>query len=968
MKHLSLRSSLVLSAACLALAACSGGGSNSNNGSTGPVTVGGGGGGGGTSADVSFIPAGFTCPTGTSAGTNTVGTTSVEACVIPAGTITSDLTLTGLSGGNPVGYFLEGSTFIGENLISNSAGATAVLTIEAGAIIIGANGEDALFINPGSQIEAIGTAANPIVMTSATDAADGSVDDGLVNGSSTAKGEWGGLVINGLARINDCNVSTATPGTAACNKTGEGGSGLFGGDNDADDSGELRYVRVQYAGFRFNGEDELNGIAFQGVGSGTDVNFIQVHNGNDDGVEFFGGTVNAKNVVVTGADDDSIDWTDGWRGDLQFALVVQDDVSADRGIEGDNRGNDTNVGEAEGVVSNPQISNITFFGSSASAASPSDGIKLRAGTNANIANAIVVGFGLGDGLDFDRNNDIGGGTIVTANATPTIQSMFVAENGSPFDSDGGTLFNANATNSSQAASTLDGVIPGTAENSVTPTDISGGGNTLSSTNFIGAFDPNTESNASNWTTGWTLDGTVPGAVNTGCPTGTADTGAPADFGITGRTETRVCQLPNTITSDLTLVRGNLYTFAGSVFIGNDAGPDADNPTAPAVTLTVDPGVTVYGAAGEDAIIVNRGSRLVAQGAQAAPIIFTSLSDLDGTVAATAKGEWGGLVINGRALINDCNVSTATPGTIDCEKTGEGGSGLFGGNRDTDDSGVLSFVQVKFAGFRFNGEDELNGIAFQGVGSGTQVDHIQVHNGNDDGVEFFGGAVNAKYVVVTGADDDSIDWTDGWRGSVQYALVIQDNVSADRGIEGDNRGNDPNVGEAEGVVSNPSVANFTFFGSSDAAASPGDGVKLRAGTDGFLANGIIVGFAGDGVDFDRDNDIGGGTIVTGNATPEIFGTYAGNNGGGADQADSDGATIFVAANGNAADETTSNMDGFIPNATLQGLITVNDDLAAADPNLEDADYVGAFDPATETNTDNWTTGWTFNVSTSLPNVN
>ncbi|MEM9988401.1 MAG: hypothetical protein AAF723_02690, partial [Pseudomonadota bacterium] len=861
----SLRGGLLLTSACSVLAACSGSGEVSNNGSTGSVTVGGGSSGGGagsTNAQISFIPDGFTCPVGTTGGTITSGTTDIQACLISEGTIISDLTLPGTSGNKPVGYILNGSVFVGQNPINNAGALSATLTIEPGAILMGLNGEDALIVSPGSKIEAVGNEFLPIIMTSASDAADGNVSDGLVNGSAIAKGEWGGLVINGLAPINDCLNAGATPGAADCNKAGEGNAGLFGGNDPQDDSGQLSYVRVQYAGFRFNGEDELNGIAFQGVGDETVVDHIHVHNGNDDGVEFFGGTVDASYVVVTGADDDSIDWTDGWLGDLQFAVVVQDDASADRGIEADNRGNEINVGTAQGLRSKPNVANFTFVGSSAAEASPQDGIKLRAGTDGVLANGIVVGFGLGDGLDYDDDVDYDdNGTVDdVSGATPEVFSLFVAENGTPFDSDGGVLFNAASSgNVSGSISPLTGVFTSGPVSGVTPTDIStepnntGTTNDITFANYIGAFDPATEDASDSWMTGWVLPTALLGAEVPGCPTGTftSSEAVPA-----GRFENNICVLPNEIASNLTLTRGNLYTFSGSVFVGQDLGPDEANPIAgrASATLTIEPGVTVYGAEGEDAIIVTRGSKLEAAGAQDAPIIFTSLSDINGTVTEDAKGEWGGLVINGRAPINDCLVASATPGTIGCEKAGEGNSGLFGGDKADDDSGELAYVQVRYAGFRFNGEDELNGIAFQGVGNGTDVNYIQVHNGNDDGVEFFGGTVDAKYVIVTGADDDSIDWTDGWQGSLQYALVVQDDFSADRGIEGDNRGNDINVGDAQNLRTFPTVSNFTFFGSGAAAASPQDGIKLRAGTDGILLNGIVVGFGlGDGIDYDDDAD-------------------------------------------------------------------------------------------------------------------
>ncbi|NHK29068.1 hypothetical protein FF098_014185 [Parvularcula flava] len=916
-----LRGGLLLGSACAVLAACSGGGSNSNNGNAGPVTVNpGGGSGGGSTNAVNLVPAGFTCPAGTAQGTLTQGGTDIIACLISAGTLTADLTLPGTSGSQRVGYGIEGSLFVGENLISNPAGSTATLNIGAGAIIFGQAGEDAVFVNPGSQLNATGTAALPIVMTSIQDVADGSVNDGSSSGNVSARGEWGGLVISGLAPINDCDVTTQTPGTATCNKTGEGGSGLFGGANPADSSGTLSYVRVQYAGFEFNGEDQLNGIAFQGVGEGTTASYLQIHNNFDDGVEFFGGTVDADHIVVTGAGDDSIDWTDGWQGDLQYALVVQDDTDGDRAIEGDNRENDTDIEPR----SMPNLSNLTFFGG----ATGSDGMKLRAGTAGNIANAIVIGFG--DGVDFDQQS--------TAGVEPTISSIYTAGNNGIVD--------ITATDSIEASgNTMNGIIPGAAERAVPVTNNSVG-NDLETPSFIGAFNPLTETNASNWTTGWTLDNYFPAGDAAGCPSGTAVSG---DAVPAGRTEAFICILPNAVNQNLTLTNGNLYTFEGSVFVGTDAGADAGNPEDGfRATLTIEPGVTLYGRSGEDAIVVTRGSRIDALGTAAAPIVMTSQADVFGTQPdpATARGEWGGLVINGRAPINDCDVTTVDPVANPelCEKTGEGGSGLFGGNDAADDSGTLNYVRVMYAGFEFNGEDQLNGIAFQGVGSETEVDYIQVHNNFDDGVEFFGGTVNAKHVVLTGNGDDSMDWTDGWVGKAQYIIVVQSDDAGDRAFENDNRENDTDIEPR----SNPTISNFTLVG----GATNSDGAKIRAGANGAYYNGIITS-TNDGVDFDQQSTLG--------VAPTFYSTYIVDV---VREADSEaiGAGVWAnGVNGNVGGDSAGQSSTLTAVGTTTPLSPGANELAVAptstgDDFFDDTTYVGAV----EDDSDDWYVGWTFGL--------
>ena len=211
---------------------------------------------------------------------------------------------------------------------------------------------------------------------------------------------------------------------------------------------------------------------------------------------------------------------------------------------------------------------------------------------------------------------------------------------------------------------------------------------------------------------------VAGTPSDSCPAGTSVDGSNAS----------ICVLSGTYTEDLYLTNNFDYRIEGTVRIGDD---NSVNPT-----LTIEPGVTTYGTSGNDFLWIDRGAKLIANGTPSAPIIMTSASDADAT--ATTRGEWGGLVINGNAPINGCS-----EGTELCESAGEGNSGLFGGNDAEDDSGSLTYLVVKYAGFLINDLDELNGIAFQGVGSGTNVDYVQVHNNQDDGVEFFGGTVNAK---------------------------------------------------------------------------------------------------------------------------------------------------------------------------------------------------------------------------------
>ena len=305
-------------------------------------------------------------------------------------------------------WILDAPTFIGD---SDGSRAT-ILTIEAGTTILGRGGTppSMLVIRQGAKILANGTASQPIVFTSAQPA------------GARAPGDWGGLIINGKAPVNNTGSGGELP-------FGEGGSGRYGGTDADDDSGVLRYVRVEYGGHVFTSDDELNGIAFQGVGRGTTVDFVQVHRNSDDGLEFFGGTVNVKHVLVTGCLDDSLDWTSGWVGKAQFVVLQQWPGGADNGIEADNL-------EADNTAtprSHPTISNMTIVGPADAGAASDVGMQLRRGTGANVFNAIVIGLNE-YGLDIDDtetwNNaytDAPGG-YTTLSGALTIQGSFFFDN------------------------------------------------------------------------------------------------------------------------------------------------------------------------------------------------------------------------------------------------------------------------------------------------------------------------------------------------------------------------------------------------------------------------------------------------------------------------------------------------------------------------------------------------------------
>jgi hypothetical protein len=272
------------------------------------------------------------------------------------------------------------------------------------------------------------------------------------------------------------------------------------------------------------------------------------------------------------------------------------------------------------------------------------------------------------------------------------------------------------------------------------------------------------------------------------------------------------------------------------------GADGTKAGGVSAKLTIEPGVTIFGESGNDYFVVMRGSDIYAVGISSAPIIMTGRQDILGEAdIVNTRGLWGGLVILGQAPINKCAFTNAgtstTAGTrIDpCEKEVEGSAGdTMGGEISNDSSGVLKYVRVQYAGYEVFPGNELNGITFGGVGNGTVVDFIQVHNNQDDCVEFFGGTVDVKHLICTGAGDDNLDIDWGYQGRMQYVLIQQSNGVGDHVVESDNTNSDAAVGYLTEPRSNPIVSNFTFLSS-----GKDEIFKLKEGVSGQYFNGVAV---------------------------------------------------------------------------------------------------------------------------------
>ncbi len=466
----------------------------------------------------------------------------------------------------------------------------------------------------------------------------------------------------------------------------------------------------------------------------------------------------------------------------------------------------------------------------------------------------------------------------------------------------------------------------------------------------------------------------PSPTPTPTPTVSAAAGCPTlaftlvDAGtISGPTGSyRVCTLPAAIgaTATLPYIAGLVYQMSGQVDVGTDQGAATSNT---AVTLTIEPGVIVY-ASGNAYLNVNRGNRLNAIGSQARPIIFTSRDNVLGLNNDNSSGQWGGVILSGRAPITDCTGTGGTPGTVTCQRQVEGTSTppTYGGASTADNSGTLRYVQIRYSGFVLSNGDELQSLTTGGTGTGTTFEYIQSHNSSDDGLEFFGGNVNARYLVVIGAEDDTLDTDVGVKANFQYVLGVHRSGVGNSLIEADTtNGNIENTPRQ-----NTRLVNATLI-HNNAAGEPA--VRLRGGTDYTIVNSVVVSrtatpclriddpqtiraadttlddvgpVAFRSVVFDCATDFVNGSAQTGATAPTA----------------TDAANIFneAGANNNAS-FTNSLVNGYINGANETAAVAADLSALALSTYFQvptGGNYVGAVRDAAN----DWTQGWTCNSAT------
>jgi hypothetical protein len=832
-------------------------------------------------------------------------------------------------------YILDGLVFVDS---------TVTLTIEAGTVIkalqnaniTSGDGASGLIIRRGAQIDAQGTADSPIVFTS-------ELDDGTLE--ATDRGLWGGVIILGRATTNETSQNIQIEGIPSETPA------EYGGTADDDNSGTLRYVSIRHGGFSISGVpgDEINGLTLGAVGSGTTIEYVDVFANFDDCYEWFGGTVNTRYLVGAFCGDDTFDYDQGFRGKGQFWFSIQ--ATDEAGRAGEHDGGDTN--ETGNPFSIPVISNVTYIGSGATSSGiGGDGndraFAIRDNAGGKYYNSIFTDFaGVGVNIeDLDSGEDsrarLEAGDLVFANnlwfgfsagntaeailPQDFVRNAFVGADNSIEDpslrgisrtTDAG--LDPRLALGSPATSNADFSYAALDDDFFTPTV------------YQGAFG------GTNWLLGWT---------------GLDENGFAGDIPL--GTATNEVVVTNDITTDTDWTADNVYVLDGLVFVNDGA------------TLSIQPGTTVKArfntnistGEGASALIIRRGGMITAQGTASAPIVFTSEFD-DGTLTASDRGLWGGVIILGRATTNETSQNIQIEG-IPSETPAE-----YGGTADDDNSGTLRYVSIRHGGFSISGVpgDEINGLTLGAVGSGTTIEYVDVFANFDDCYEWFGGTVNTRYLVGAFCGDDTFDYDQGFRGKGQFWFSIQ--ATDEAGRAGEHDGGDTN--ETGNPFSIPVISNVTYIGSGATSSGiGGDGndraFAIRDNAGGKYYNSIFTDFAGVGVnieDLDSGEDsrarLEAGDLVFANNL--WFGFSAGNTAEAILPQDFVRNT-FVAAGNQIVDPQITSISraqdsGLNPIPTADvAFNSTRTDMNAMNAWFQNPSYHGAFD------TDgSWINGWT-----------
>lgn len=298
-------------------------------------------------------------------------------------------------------------------------------------------------------------------------------------------------------------------------------------------------------------------------------------------------------------------------------------------------------------------------------------------------------------------------------------------------------------------------------------------------------------------------------------------------GTGGGTENLI--LEGKISTSCTLTSNNVYTIRGIVYVTNGA------------KLTIQPGTVIHGeTSSKGALVITRGSQIIADGTKEKPIVFTS----DGS--SPKRGDWGGIVICGNAPTNASFNGTQGVGQVEGGVNNGEGLGLYGGTSTTDNSGILRYVRIEYAGYAYLPDNELNGLTLAGVGNGTIVDYVEIFKANDDAIECFGGTVNLRHTIFISTLDDDFDTDNGYSGTVQFGIIMRDSSVADisksESFESDNDAN----GSALTPQTSAVYSNITSIGPRAARTNVGNslylaGAQIRRNSSISIFNSVIMGW-------------------------------------------------------------------------------------------------------------------------------
>lgn len=429
----------------------------------------------------------------------------------------------------------------------------------------------------------------------------------------------------------------------------------------------------------------------------------------------------------------------------------------------------------------------------------------------------------------------------------------------------------------------------------------------------------------------------------------------------GTTNTNEVTVAGDITTNTTWTADKIYILNKIIYVTNGA------------TLTIEPGTLIKGSkstAGSGSLVITRGAKINAVGTADKPIVFTSAQP----VGQRNSQDWGGVILLGKAPVNQ-----GTDNAIEGISAGNANA-LFGGNDPHDNSGVMKYVRIEFAGVPLSPDNEINGLTFGGVGDGTEIDYIEVYRSGDDSYEWFGGTVNCKHLMAIGGLDDDFDTDFGFSGKVQFALgqrypTIAD-VSGSNGFESDNDGSGSNKTPKTSAV----FSNVTFVGpyaggsgTKNVNANYQHGAQIRRNSALSCLNSVFVGYV-DGIYIDDSkvatagatstnytngdlvfkNNIIGYVKNADNAikgeNENLFGTQL-----AADNSFDNalvGTDLMVAPTKIASGFADAGTPNFLPKSgsILATKAAVFTDAKVSDSFFEKVSYVGAF------GTTDWTSGW------------